>query len=129
IPKICCFLLPKESSVLFPFWFSRFHLPCFTIPTRKAPPPSPSQHQTEPPLTFSFLLLFLKVTAKKIGGSATQVHRFRAGTRASRDSEIPASSEKSQDFLDLHPFWALLEERITTQALAGKRLVQQCNII
>ncbi|KAG4139453.1 hypothetical protein ERO13_D07G194000v2 [Gossypium hirsutum] len=95
----------SESSVLLPFCFSGFHLPCFTLPSRKAPPPSPSQHQTESPLTFSFLLLFLKVTAKKIGGPATQVHRFRAGTRASRDSKIPASSEKSQDFLDLHPFW------------------------
>ncbi|TYI74674.1 hypothetical protein E1A91_D07G218600v1, partial [Gossypium mustelinum] len=97
------------SSVLLPFCFSGFHLPCFTLPTRKAPPPSPSQHQTESPLTFSFLLLFLKVTAKKIGGPATQVHRFRAGTRASRDSKIPASSEKSQDFLDLHPFWVCFE--------------------
>ncbi|MFQ6631434.1 hypothetical protein Gotur_009888, partial [Gossypium turneri] len=43
-----------ESSVLLPFCFSQFLLPCFTLPTRKPPPPSPSQHQTESPLTFSF---------------------------------------------------------------------------
>ncbi|MFQ6633447.1 hypothetical protein Gotur_010918, partial [Gossypium turneri] len=48
-----------KSSVLLPFWFSRFHLLCFTLPTRKPHPPSPSQHQTEPPLTFSFIFLLL----------------------------------------------------------------------
>ncbi|MFQ6656095.1 hypothetical protein Gotur_026353, partial [Gossypium turneri] len=58
-----------ESSVLLPFWFSRFHLPCFTLPTRKPPLPSLSQHQTEPPLTFSliFLLLLFKLQENRRG--------------------------------------------------------------
>ncbi|KAK8314818.1 hypothetical protein V6Z11_D01G196100, partial [Gossypium hirsutum] len=47
ILKICCFLFPSKSSVLLPHYSSRFHLPCFTLPTRKPPPPSPSQHETE----------------------------------------------------------------------------------